>query len=128
MSTTNFALPAIAAGAATTVDVFVVPGHGGENFAVGEANLVSRTAQAAQGTTNFCTLNLQYSRAGGAPVNLGSLSLGATALTVDVPVAFNLGANQGRAELQAGDVIQVAAVHTGTGGAVPASDIEIETE
>ena len=128
MSVIQDQLPAVTAGTATTVDVGIVPAFGGENYAVGEARIVSRTAQAAQGATNFCTLNLQYSRGGAAGVNLGSINLGTTALVVDTPVSFNLGANQERALLQSGDVLQVAYVHTGTGGACPAIGVEIETE
>lgn len=128
MSVLQDQLPAVTAGTATTVDVGIIPGFGAENFAVGEARVVSHTAQAAQGATNFCTLNFQYSRGGGAPVVLGSINLGTTAIVADVILPFNLGANFERAQLQSGDVLQIAYVHTGTGGACPALGLEIETE
>ena len=127
-SVEQYNLPAVVAGAAQTVDIGIVEGHGGEGFAVGEVRLVQHTAQAAQGATNFVVLGLQYTRAGAAPVVIGTLSLGANAVVVDIPLAFVLAAQEA-AVLQSGDVLQFTATHTGTGGALTAGSIlEIERD
>jgi hypothetical protein len=122
MPQTDYTLPAVAAGTPLTVELDVVAAHGAEGFALGEAKLVSRTAQAAQGATNFATLNIQYVRAGAAPVVLASLNLGTVALVQDIPVEFTY-VLQDRANMQSGDVIQIAAVHTGTGGVLAAGAV-----
>lgn len=130
MPTQQYQVAAISAsGSNSTLDLGVVEGHGAEMAAVGEAQLVSHTAQAAQGGTNFATLQLGYSRGGAATVLLGSAySLGTNALVADVPVSLSLGSDQEKARLQSGDVLQLVVTQAGTGGAVPASILELETE
>jgi len=124
MSTLQYTLPAVVAGTPQTIDLGIVEGHGGGGFAVGEVRMVTRTAQAAQGATNFATLTLSYVRAGASPVTIATVSLGASALVQDIPLSwtFVTGAQE-RDQLQDGDVLQLSASHTGTGGALAAGAV-----
>lgn len=112
-------LAAVAAGASAKIaDFGSVPTFESTESKVEKATLVSPTAQATQGATNFATVQVRRLRGNPAVATVAaSLSLGTTALVADVPVDFVLVAGVG---WQAADEADLYVLQTGTGGAVPA--------
>jgi len=86
---------------------------------------VPDTAQAAQGVTNFATLQLRRRRAAATVAVLGTLNLGTAVLVAGVPADFVMTTDPGG---QLDDVIDVNVLQTGTGAAVPAGTVEVEID
>lgn len=115
---------AVAAGASAKVgDVGVVPGYEDTDNFVARTTFVPDTTQAAQGATNFVTLQWRYIRAGGAAVVFATYSLGANGLTANVPAH---GVPVAGINLQPDDEIDLYGLQAGTGGAIPAGKSFVE--
>lgn len=121
MPVLNANMAAVSAGAsAVAAELGTVPTFEGVDQTVVRVTYVPQTTQASEGATNFATLQIRDTTKSNQVI--ASLNLGTTGVTAETPVVLTVSSGV----VAEGDNLDAYVSQTGTGGAVPAGNIEIE--